>query len=256
LDVFEAGEFFAVVDRQGAAQTLGNPAECVPGGLAHGRGAFVPHEGRNGVKTLAFDEGCNCPPVVFANDRIAFPVSEAGLFFDSGGALMNEYPVFDDAPIALGIGAFLAFSVGLAQLLIKNTPGALFGVNVSVDGFVRDPHAGIFGEIDGQTPGNLFGRPLIGQSVLDMLLKNGIRQLAVWPAGFSTTEVFALRIDGSIAPGRPGVARYFPPDRTHGPLQLIRYMFNTEMVDEKRFDCYPVRWRKMFVWHRKVSSVE
>ena len=109
----------------------------------------------------ALDEGAD-GGALQSDDQIAFPVAWDRSFLDLGGPLADQHVVGDVVP-----GSASDSSSGGPQ----RTPGSQAGdqftlqraasidIEGLVDGLVADPHGLIIGEVDRQTPRDLFGAP-------------------------------------------------------------------------------------------------
>ncbi len=138
-------ELGAVVKGDGVEDVLG-VADDQERGVGDGASGAVLEESDYGEAALAFDEGQEAVLGVFAHDRVAFPVADAGAVVDVCGSLADVPFSMQDAacrPAAVTFPADLGHDAGEAKEVAAL---ALVTADVAIDGLVAGRRFAVPGE--------------------------------------------------------------------------------------------------------------
>ena len=151
------GKFFAIIRGNGMHRGL-EMAQQSHHSLADRRGGAACHMGQQRVHGFALGQGDQRWLLPFANDRIHFPVTDAGLPVHHRRALINRYGIDQLAAALIAAVALLALLLA-AQVSVQLTTGCLVLVYVLIYPFMAQADAFSFA----QPVTNLFRAPFILQ---------------------------------------------------------------------------------------------
>src|SRR3990172_1528986 len=132
---------------------------------------YVPDAGE---LCFSFNGGDQSALMIFADDRIDFPVADPNFFIDDGRTLINADPVRYLSAAVFGFNAFAAFFPSKTKMRVKFSAALLFVNDEPVDGFITDGRL----IVRLQPTADLFGTPILFQTrddlSLDLVGKAGV----------------------------------------------------------------------------------
>ena len=171
FELFEASEFFSVVESEGADELRGDTSEGVLDGLVDSASFEVRDGSCHQDACLAFDEGDDVSFVVRAVNGVAFPRFRTEPCIDRGRLLSDTHTPRNEPSFLMRVPAVLTFSMALSEFFIEIAIRPFVRVNRGVNAFIRNAHRPVAWERSAQSMGDLFGRPFRAQFGGDVCAK-------------------------------------------------------------------------------------
>jgi len=192
--------------------------------LADCIGAFARHLSNHRQAGLSLAQGNQRPLVVFADDGVKFPVSQATTALNNGGTFVNKNPAWQLTPAAVAPIALPAL-LAAAKVQMQITPETLVMANVALNPLVADPAKPLLR----QPQTDLFRAPVLAQQGFNpapVLRRQSRLRLALPALDRKALRLLrALAAPAAVAPQLPADCGLVDADNV-GNLGLVASRFH------------------------------